>query len=575
MSFENLSLLSVGAGLAALAAILFALQRLRVRYRDVPVVTLLFWREAVELAPVRVLRQRFRHFLAYLLILAICVLIWLAFADPRWAARSAAEESYVLLLDGSAGMSLSNSFAEAVATLKKDVARLPDDGRRVFWVGATVKRLLGPGEHPVLLDHRLTALGPEPAPSRMEEQLRQLAAETREGQSSIALIYGNAPVRQEIVASLPPSLTVLRAVPAQSPERNAGIAALGVAEAASGRWPYVDVLVRVERISKASGLSEKIAIAIDGKPIPTATIDARGAGDFLLRDVPAQGGLLEVQLPNDDGFPIDNVARLRLPNRPQIRVLLSSSLVRELGAALAADPAIELTSGDADIVIRRQGERLGEGLPALEFAPRGAMSAAFTLTDLEQDAATDLAALAKTLGLNQIDATALAIVAQQPIQVTVTVGSARKFVVWAELLGDKYNFVQSRSFPLFIAKSARWLADVKAFYPFVAAGQPLADDDDGQKSLFVNRHGGIVHTLGGEFVPPRAGNLLVAGAAPPLAASLLDQAVTMGVAGAPIAIAGTRVGAAYRSQNLVTWLLLCALILLLIEWFFYRRGWMP
>ena len=59
MTFANLPGAWVIAGLAALAAGLFVLQQLRTRYRDVTVVTTLFWRQVVDEAPVRTLRERF------------------------------------------------------------------------------------------------------------------------------------------------------------------------------------------------------------------------------------------------------------------------------------------------------------------------------------------------------------------------------------------------------------------------------------------------------------------------------------------------------------------------------------
>jgi len=82
MNFSQLSPAAVFAGLAALAALLYALQRLRVRHREVTVPTTLFWKIAAEKAPARTFRERFRHPWAYLLFLLIASLLWLAFAGP-------------------------------------------------------------------------------------------------------------------------------------------------------------------------------------------------------------------------------------------------------------------------------------------------------------------------------------------------------------------------------------------------------------------------------------------------------------------------------------------------------------
>ena len=83
MNFANLSLPWLLAGAAGLAGLLYVLQQLRIRYTEVPVPTAMFWREAARDAPVRVFRRRFRHWLAFLLSLLICWLLWLGLAEPR------------------------------------------------------------------------------------------------------------------------------------------------------------------------------------------------------------------------------------------------------------------------------------------------------------------------------------------------------------------------------------------------------------------------------------------------------------------------------------------------------------
>jgi len=80
MSFTTLSPLSIALGLVGLAGVLYLLQRLRVRHREIDVVTTLFWREALQETRARVLVRRFRHPLAYAFVLAIAALLWLAFA---------------------------------------------------------------------------------------------------------------------------------------------------------------------------------------------------------------------------------------------------------------------------------------------------------------------------------------------------------------------------------------------------------------------------------------------------------------------------------------------------------------
>ncbi|MEM7386099.1 MAG: BatA domain-containing protein, partial [Verrucomicrobiota bacterium] len=84
MSLANISPLLFLLGLLVVAGLLFLLQRLRVKYRDVEVVTTLFWKQAIEESRARVLVRKFRHPWAYLLALAIGALLWLAVAEPQW-----------------------------------------------------------------------------------------------------------------------------------------------------------------------------------------------------------------------------------------------------------------------------------------------------------------------------------------------------------------------------------------------------------------------------------------------------------------------------------------------------------
>ncbi|MGC6487195.1 MAG: BatA domain-containing protein, partial [Planctomycetota bacterium] len=83
MSFGFVPALLGVLGLGAIAGLLYALQRLRVRHQEVEVETTMFWRQAIEESRARVLTQRFRHPWTYALLLSICSLLWLAFAGLR------------------------------------------------------------------------------------------------------------------------------------------------------------------------------------------------------------------------------------------------------------------------------------------------------------------------------------------------------------------------------------------------------------------------------------------------------------------------------------------------------------
>ena len=102
MSPTALSAAALLAGLVAVAAALYALQRLRVRHESRTVVTSLFWREATEETRARSLFERFRHPLAYAMALLCAGLLWLG--AGRLDGERADGTRHVFLLDASAGM---------------------------------------------------------------------------------------------------------------------------------------------------------------------------------------------------------------------------------------------------------------------------------------------------------------------------------------------------------------------------------------------------------------------------------------------------------------------------------------
>ena len=580
MGFANLTPLATVGGIAALAAVLYALQILRIRFRQQEVPTLLFWKEAVSEAPVRTFRQRFRHPWAYLLIFTVCSLLWLAIAEPEWRDDEGAA-FYVLVLDGSAAMARPGRFEQALKDLEDDLSQLPADQRQVIWAGAAAETLLNPGEHPLLLPARLADKTPEAVPASVERSLMQLASVRRDAATTQVRVYGDAPVSAAVLDRLPAGVSVRRgSTESEADTGNAGITALGVSQAASGSWTAVDLLVRVEGDTDALPAAEDIVVQIDDRTLPASRLQADGDGaTYRVPNLPANGGLVSVTLPGEDALPLDDRAQLRLPTQQPIRVQLSETLPPVLAAALNADSAIELVNVNPDVVIRLRDEASDAGVPALEFVDAEVQAEAFLLGYPETDGSPDAMALLNTavqrIGLANIDASGLAEAAERPVEVAMQPDSEWRFSVWQELLSEDYNFVQSRSFPLFVAQSVRWLAGVEKWYPYLAAGEPLPVSPVGNAPAFVDADGKLIDTLGVDFVPDRTGLLHRASRAEPLEVALLDSAATTGRVDGVLQYMGLDVLDATLLRNVPVWLLLLALGGLLGEWWLYQRGRMP
>ena len=410
MSFLLLPTAAVVGGLALLAGLLYWMQRLRVRHKELVVPTTLFWRAAVQETRARVFVRRFRHPLAYALLLLIASLLWLAFAEPR-TESVAGERAIVFVLDGSAGMAWGDRYERACATLIEQVGRLPDREAEVLLCGGWPRTLLRRGESSLLLERRLEGTRPEACPSSLE---RVVASLPRDRPTTVVVV-GDSPVRAELV---PDGWRLLR--PGQGGARppNRGVTALGVSDAASGAWDRVDVL-------------------IDAPP-------GYGVNLESLRDVPARGQEVVVTLPPGDAIAFDDEARIVLPRRSRLRVQSTPELAR----VFAADPGVELAEDGLEIELAEGHDIVLEG-PArsLASAPTGAVE---FVDAVRSDGAETPAP-----------------------SIELRTGVRRRVIVGRELLGDRYNFTRSRAFPLFVALALRWMAGDEEFAAYVAAGEPV------------------------------------------------------------------------------------------------------
>ncbi len=565
MSFA-LAPLGILLGLAGIAGALYLLQRLRVRHREVPVVTTLFWKQAVEETRARVFVRRFRHWPAYVLFCAIGALLWLGFAQPR--AGGGGEGRTVVLLDGSAGMAWQSRFKEARQALLDDSSSFDPDRTHVLFCGGTVRTLLAPGENPLLLAKRLEGLAPEAAPASVERVVRAMLDEVA-GETTF-VVYGDAPLELHALDlqrtpnddELPGPPAVERRSFAPARAGNRGIAALGIAEAASGRWDRVDVYVEVR-----GGEGPVPRMTVDGLDLPEP---AEGEGTRLVwTDIAAAGGLLQARLP-EDGLALDDAAAVRLPNRTPIRVAVSPTFApfERVQEILRLDPGIEVVEGGPDLAYDvelnmadaapRSGDR-----PMLSFPSRGTREHTIEVVEPTEDARATLGKLQATLALAEIDGAALAEMLGRPVSVGVQDGPARAIRAAPELLGPDRTFVESRAFPLFLAGAIRHLAGRETFRRFAAAGEPVADADAAYRHADTT-----LDAVGTDFVPPVAGDYVADGDM--FTASLLTGALTAS-AGATGA-AESEAGGAFDVALLV---MLLAFALLLVEWTLFRAGRVP
>lgn len=581
MSLLALSLPLFLLGLPVLAGLLFLLHRLRIRHRRLEVVTTLFWQEAVEEARARVFVQRFRHPLVYAFLLLISLLLWTGFSDPHLASHPG--EQSVILIEGSRTRMGPKGRADALVAVQDLLQQIPTEGRSVIWCGSRQRTLLASGEHAALLEARWAEVEPEACPSHLAEIVGRLA-ETHAG----ILPTGRLPLRVVVVGApdlpgqliehLPSDMSVESLAPdvGDPPTDGPRLATLGLAPARSGAWDRWDVLLRLEGQTRPAGAA--LRVFLGGQPVaskPSHRRESQRQGDegtdrYLFRDLPARGEQLQVFVEGQD----EALGTLILPEKRALRVQVESGLPGELLAVLQSDPGLTLVSSNADVLIStsRGSSSDGEGIPRLWLHRQSRTPRIRFTRETGKGDETRLRDRFDSLGLDRIDpilppgrAEGAATSSAGSVRMEFVQGRRPMVELPLSLLGDGYNFVQSRAFPLFVAEALRWLAQVDDVPRRTAAGEIVI----GEHRALQDEAGSKLDPVGASFFPPAAG-LYRDGGQVVLAASLqgsLDDSDVVTLPGLD------KVSAA--GPGLLFWISILAFLALVAEWILVRTGRIP
>ncbi len=356
MSF-NLSWVAAAAGAVVIAGLLLALQRLRPAPRTLRLPAAPLWAQAMQSAPARVLDRRLRQWLAFLLVLAIALLLWGAFAQPgREEAGAGAVTTFYL--DSSSAMA--SEAGQARAQLIADVSATPARLRKVVLGDGSGAVLLRPGEPAGLLARRLENANAASKPGAFGAWLERAP-------DGLVRYYG-------LPANLPATLPerVKAGFLAEPVRDNRGIVTLAAGPAASGAWDRADVVVRAIDTAGEPLPPEALTFSRDGRQIEPEALSRGRDGAIILSGLTADGSELTVSLRKRDGFAQDNQATITLPLRCATRVAIGNGTPALVAQTIARDPALVRSDADeADVVVNIAG---AEGKPALRVTPANAIT---------------------------------------------------------------------------------------------------------------------------------------------------------------------------------------------------------
>lgn len=566
VTFAAWSAAVVAAGALAVAALLFALQRLRIQRRRVAMAATPLWSQVARDAPPRVLGGRFRRPIAYLLALAIALALWLAASRPEPSATPTAGVQ-ALYLDTSALMTGGTRMADAQAALIRAVAAAPVRARTVYLGDAAATILLAPGEDGALLPARLSAVRAGLRPSTFARWLGGLdpRAVVIVRYFGARAVFDAAPRPGGAVQVVPGYLT-------QPVADNRGIVDLGVSPAASGAADRADALVTLfDGRSRALG-TDDVRVRLGGDDWAPPRVDAASGGRFILRDVPAAGQVLEVALRRGDAFAADDAAAIVVPDRRPVRVAIGAGVPDTIRRAVQLDPALRIVAAEAAQVAIRRADAPAGRLPALLLTDPTREAATFVVTTPAGEDQTTLADRLDALGLRGLDAVGLADALGRPVAVRQGApATVRSVAVWRQVFDARSGFARSATLPLFVSQTLRWLAAPAPWFPYAKAGERLPD----QSALYGLADDPAVGAagLGDGIYLADAGATTVAGR--PVAVALIDRETSR------LAAAAAREGATVAVPDgaypdlLLPVLLLLAAGLLAVEWRLVQRGWMP
>jgi len=349
MTFAGIPLWTVTVLALGSAGLLAILHLLRVRPRQVRVITTLFWAHAAERSRARMLLERFRHPRTYALLLLICLLLCLALAQPQCEGEPADRIWEVVVLDAGSPLAApdvssdGSRFDLARQAAVAEATRLSLGDRLAVVIADPWPRLVQRFDDPrPLVAARLQGLVPAELPAAREAAIALARSLLRGHQNPRVLLITDRPVE----------------LPSPSADREEIDVEVICVGGPSGNAAVLSVMFEPDRVDPLRGRllvrvgywgpePDEVRVRVlraGGAPLlnTTALLDPGTWRDFAVPDLPADGDGLLVQLDAGDGALADDRASFRLPLRTVIRVATAGALPAPVAALLENDPTVRI-----------------------------------------------------------------------------------------------------------------------------------------------------------------------------------------------------------------------------------------
>ncbi len=319
---------------------IIAVYSLKVRLRQLPTSTFLFWNSVFDEKPPRAWWQTLRHWLSLALQLLMLVLVVAAIADPLWSWQKRQARTMAIVVDNSASMAVSESGGSRLNLAHekvRSIIRSMRDGDRMAIIAAAKppRVVVGLTGHTATLLQSLETISqtdcPEDHSTAIQLARRSLPSIT-DGQ---VIVISDQPPTDNPTA---PSATIN----VGTPQDNLAITRFQVRRSFRDNVAYA-VLIEVANYGKRDA-NVQVELTFDGELIDVLPVDLpSGQSQTLhIEQSSVDGGILQARLAAEDALAIDNVARAVLPGRGRTPVELYSRGNLFVSRALEAIPLVEL-----------------------------------------------------------------------------------------------------------------------------------------------------------------------------------------------------------------------------------------
>lgn len=329
---------------AALTIPIVVFYVLKVRLRQVPVSTTIFWQQIYDDKSPRSLWQQLRHWLSLLVQLIWLLLLVAALAEPFFRSEILAARRIVLVIDNSASMNATDVAPTRLEAAKQAARDLTSslrfrDEMAVIAAGTQPQVVCGLTNHERTLQTAIEGIASSDGPTRVTaavELAKRLLAEAPHGQVMV-FSDGGFQDSEKLVAD-----PVVKFHPIGTLAANVGITRFQVRRSELDPVGY-EILVEVVNASDEPTAC-RLNLDLNDSPVDVVPLKLAPGKNWsqTFEKTSVDGGLLVAKLDAVDALAIDNEARALLPQRTAQRVLLVSPGNLFLQKALEANPLVKL-----------------------------------------------------------------------------------------------------------------------------------------------------------------------------------------------------------------------------------------